>query len=149
MKHLLIKLATCLCAAFVFSSCVSQKEINELAEQVWVFSQAHPDGFTLELSTMTEPTQGIAVAYSATQGSHSKESLDKVIRHAKWHDGYVGGWLDTESGLYYFDSTRLFPEDQLEAAMEFGRKNGQLAVFIISTGTEISLQTSPSPAYVY
>lgn len=146
---MLLTLAASLCAAFVFSSYESQKIINELAEQVWVYSQAHPDGFTLELSTMTEPTQGIAVAYEATQGSHSRESLDRVIRHARWHDGYVGGWLDTESGLYYFDSTKLFPEDQLEAAMEFGRKNGQLAFFIISTGTEISLQPSPGPAYAY
>lgn len=57
--------------------------------------------------------------------SHSRESLTFVVEHALNHDGYVGGWLDSESGLYYFDSTKIFPEDQLEEALEFARENGQ------------------------
>ena len=149
MKQLILSLSLCLCTAFVLSSCGGNENIDGLAEQVWEYAKSHPDGFTLDLSTMTEPAQGIAVSYAATQGCHSKESLTRVIRHAKWHCGYVGGWLDSDSGLYYFDSTRLFPENRLEAAMNFGRKNSQRAVFILSTGTEISLQPSASPAYAY
>ena len=84
---------------------------------------SHPDGFTLDIRTMTEPTEGIAVSYAETQGSHSREQLPKVIVHALSHDAYVGGWLDTEDSLYYFDSSRLFPEDSLEAAIRFGREN--------------------------
>jgi hypothetical protein len=149
MKQLLFTLSLCLCTALVLSSCDGNKSIDGLAEQVWEYAKSHPDGFTLDLSTMTEPEQGIAVSYAATQGCHSREALTRVIRHAKWHCGYVGGWLDTDSGQYYFDSTRLFPEDRLEAAIAFGRKNGQMAVFILSTGTEISLRPSASPAYAY
>lgn len=89
---------------------------------------------------MTMPTKGIAVSYAATQNSHSRESLTFVVEHALNHDGYVGGWLDSESGLYYFDSTKIFPEDQLEEALEFARENGQKAVYIISTGEEILVE---------
>ena len=86
---------------------------------------------------MTEPTEGIAVSYAATQDSHSRNQLDFVVEHALQHDGYVGGWLNTENGLYYFDSTKLFPEDQLEDALQFGKENGQTSVYILSTGTDV------------
>ena len=61
-------------------------KVKSISEKVWTFSQAHPDGFTLNIRTMTEPTEGIAVSYAATQNSHSRESLDKVVRHALEHD---------------------------------------------------------------
>ena len=123
-----------------FTSCtkhLSEKDIQTMADQVWTFSQSHPDGFTLDICTMTEPTEGIAVSYAETQGSHSRDQLPKVIAHALAHDGYVGGWLSTDEDLYYFDSTRLFPEDSLDAALQFGRDNGQYAVYILSTGEEV------------
>ncbi len=107
-----------------------------IAERLWNFSQFRPDGFTIDVRTLEQPDEGIAVAYAATQGCHSRESLVFVVTHALQHDGYVGGWLDRDSGLYYFDSTRLFPENQLEEALQFARENGQLAVYVISTGEE-------------
>ena len=55
------------------------------------------------------------------------------------HDGYVGGWYNSDDGRFYFDSTRIFPEDQLKEAIKFGKENGQYAIFILSTGTEVSL----------
>ena len=30
--------------------------ISAIADKVWTFSQSHPDGFTLDIRTMTEPT---------------------------------------------------------------------------------------------
>ncbi len=59
--------------------------------------------------------------------------------HALSHDGYVGGWLDHSSGFYYFDSLQLFPEDSVEAAMDFARLNGQKAIYILSSKKEIRL----------
>ena len=88
---------------------------------------------------MTEPTEGIAVSYAETQNSHSRDQLDKVVRHALSHDGYVGGWLNTENGLYYFDSTKLFPESSLKDALLFGKENGQHSVFILSTYSDIPI----------
>ncbi|MBP5483265.1 MAG: hypothetical protein J6X99_03265 [Bacteroidales bacterium] len=70
------------------------------------------------------------------------------MKHAMEHDGYVGGWLDTDTGLYFFDSTRLFPETEREAAIAFGLENGQLAIFVISTGETIDLTNLPvAPGY--
>lgn len=88
---------------------------------------------------MTEPTEGIAVSYAATQNSHSRDQLDKVVSHALQHEGYVGGWYNSEDGLYYFDSTKLFLENDLKGALQFGKENGQLSVFILSTYTDIPI----------
>ena len=118
---------------------VKNEDVTEIADKVWAFSQSHPDGFTLDIHTMTCPTEGIAVSYAATQDSHSRDQLDYVVSHALQHDGYVGGWYNSDNGLYYFDSTRLFPEDSLAAAIQFGKENGQYSVFILSSSTDIPL----------
>ncbi|MBQ9533682.1 MAG: transporter substrate-binding domain-containing protein [Prevotella sp.] len=88
---------------------------------------------------MTEPTEGIAVSYAETQNCHSRNQLDKVVRHALHHEGFVGGWLNTENGLYYFDSSRLFPENSLKDAILFGKENGQHSAYIISNHTDIPI----------
>ena len=133
-----------LCGTLGLSSCSKthgnseeQSKIAEIAGKVWAFSQTHPDGFTIDVRTMTEPKEGIAVSYADTQNSHSRNQLDKVVAHALQHDGYVGGWLNSQDGLYYFDSTRLFPENNLKSALQFGKDNGQQSVFILSTFTDI------------
>ena len=113
--------------------------IASIADKVWAFGQSHPDGFTLDIRTMTEPTEGIAVSYAETQNSHSREALNAVVRHALKHEGYVGGWLNNDEGLYYFDSTRLYPEDSLWSAIQFGKANGQRTVYVLSSDTDLPL----------
>ena len=134
-----------LVSALLLSSCYSHSKlvgcsVRTVADSVWAYSIQHPDGFTMNLATMTEPSQGVVVAYAATQGCHSRKQLGRVVRHAIRHDGYVGGWLDTSDSLYYFDSSRLFPEDSLAAAIRFGIENGQIAVFVLSEGREVRLK---------
>ena len=136
-----------ICGTASFASCSSnednateQSNITDIADKVWAFSQAHPDRFTLDIRTMTEPTEGIAVSYAATQNSHSRDQLDKVVSHAWQHEGYVGGWLNREDGLYYFDSTKLFPENELQGAIQFGKENGQHSIFILSAYTDIPVE---------
>ncbi|MEE3386493.1 MAG: transporter substrate-binding domain-containing protein, partial [Prevotella sp.] len=127
----------------VLSACTkedSQDRVTAISDAVWSFSQANPDGFTLDIRSMSVPKEGIAVSYAATQGSHSREKLDFVVRHALQHDGYVGGWLNTENGLYYFDSTRLFPEDKLADALKFGKDNGQTSAFILSSQADVPIE---------
>jgi hypothetical protein len=128
-----------LTACYSHSKLVNGNNVRAVADSVWTYSLSHPDGFTINLATMTEPTEGVVVAYAATQGCHSRKQLGKVVRHAIRHDGYVGGWLDTTDSLYYFDSSCLFPEDSLTAAIRFGVKNKQLAVFVLSKGHEVRL----------
>ena len=133
------------CSQVVLTACsahdytAESDSVKAIADKVWAFSQGHPDGFTLDIRTMTEPTEGIAVSYAATQNSHSRNQLDRVVGHALQHDGYVGGWYNGEDGLYYFDSTRLFPESSLGAAIAFGKENGQHSVFILSSYTDVPL----------
>lgn len=140
-------LLTLSCAA-LFSSCggsdnnTGNATVSAIADKVWAFSQNHPDGFTLDIRTMTEPQEGIAVSYAATQNSHSRSQLNDVVSHALQHDGYVGGWYNTDLQLYYFDSTRLFPENDLKSALLFGRENGQNSAFILSTHTEVPVSGS-------
>ena len=129
-----------------FASCSSnednateQRKISTIADIVWAFCQTHPDGFTLDIRAMRVPTEGIAVSYAATQNSHSRDRLHKVISHALQHDGYVGGWFNSEDGFYYFDSTKLFPENDLKGAIQFGKENGQSTVFILSTSTDMPI----------
>ncbi len=129
-----------LTSCFSSNRMVNRYRIEGMANQVWTYSLSHPDGFTIDLSTMTVPTEGIVVAYEETQGCHSREKLNYVISHAMSHNRVVGGWLDTSDSLYYFDSSRIFPEDSLEAAKKFGIANGQIAIFVISEGKEIRLE---------
>jgi len=72
-------------------------------------------------------------------GIQPGESLEYVITHALQHESYVGGWFDSVTGLYYFDSTRIFPEDQLNETIQFGIENGQQSICVLSTGENISL----------
>ena len=144
LKTWLLIAALSVIAAVVFIKCADddsaeQRNVTAIAEQVWAFSQEHPDGFTLDIRSMTEPTEGIAVSYAATQDSHSREQLDMVVKHALQHDGYVGGWFNSDDGLYYFDSTRLFPEDSLQSALQFGKENGQRSVYILSSQTDVPI----------
>ncbi|MDO4185864.1 MAG: hypothetical protein Q4D30_05180 [Bacteroidales bacterium] len=133
-----------ICSIALCSSCSSSRyagqSLSALADRIWLFSQDHPDGFTLDISTMTEPMKGISVGYEETQHSHSRKQLRRVVRHALKHDGYVGGWFNSDDSLYYFDSTRLFPEDSLIPALRFAKQNGQYAVFILSKGETISVE---------
>ena len=133
MKNLRIISLAFLCAAAL--SCGTAR----LADRVWSYGESHPEGFTLEINTWKEPQEGISVAYESTQNHHDRADLRRVVRHARSHSGYVGGWRNAEDSLYYFDSVRLFPEDSLEAAISFGKANHQDAVYRLSTGQEIRL----------
>ena len=150
-KHILranVLTTMLLVSTFLLSSCYSHSKlvggqsVKAVADSVWAYSIRHPDGFTMNLVTMTEPSEGVVVAYAATQGCHSRKQLGRVVRHAVRHDGYVGGWLDTSDSLYYFDSSRLFPEDSLAAAIRFGIENGQIAIFVLSEGREVRLDSA-------
>jgi len=143
---LLVMVVQTICVTTCFASCTSnddnateQSNITTIADKVWAFCQTHPDGFTIDIRTMTEPAEGIAVSYAATQNSHSRNQLDKVVNHALQHEGYVGGWYNSENGLYYFDSTKLFPENDLKGAIQFGKENDQYSLIILSTNTVIPL----------
>ena len=154
MRKLYVLIAALLLAAPVVSSCGSASKTTEttsnenvvrtpstVRNRILSMGRSHPEGFTLDVHTMEEPKTGIAVAYAETKGIRGGRDIYKVTAHAYSHDGYVGGWKDKESGNYYYESVKLFPEDDLEGAMKFARENGQKSVFILSSETEIPVQS--------
>lgn len=86
------------------------------------------------------PSSGYCIALAATQNSHGDEGLARVIdliESGTTRAEYIGGWLDQESGLYYYDATVVV--DNLADALELGRVNGQIAIFDLNNMEEIRL----------
>ena len=110
---------------------------RELVNVIYAMGQMYPDGFTLDLNTMRQPTEGLIVSYKETQNSFDRSSLPAVIRHARAHQNLVGGWYNPQNGRYYFDSNRMFPEDSLAAAVAFARENNQHTVYVVSKNVNI------------
>lgn len=103
------------------------------------FAETHKDGFTIELESLSPVVEGIAVAYAETQNCHDDDGLKRCIEHALTHGRVIGGWLDLESNVFYYDSVKIFPDDRLDDAIEFGKQNGQLAIFWLTMQREIRL----------
>ena len=139
MKKILLALAL-LCTAASAIQAQERLTDKQLVDVIYAMGQMFPDGFTLDLNTMRQPTEGLMVSYKETQNSFDRKSLPAVIRHARAHENLVGGWYNPENGKYYFDSTRLFPEDSLIPALRFAKQNGQYSVFILSKGETISVE---------
>ena len=99
IKSWMASLLLMVCSQVVLTACsahdytAESDSVKAIADKVWAFSQGHPDGFTLDIRTMTEPTEGIAVSYAATQNSHllqynSATQLAPCIQGAQ----FVGEW---------------------------------------------------------
>ena len=113
---------------------------KDMAKAVYLLGQMNPEGFTLDLNTMRQPTQGLMVSYKETQNCFDEKGILKVLKHAHSHYNIVGGWYDPEKGDYYFDSNKPFAEDSLAAALAFARENGQHTVY--STGFGINVKSN-------
>lgn len=108
-----------------------------MVQQILAIAESNPDGFTIKLPGLESVTAGIVAAYLETQDSFGTPGLLTVIRHALAHDKTMGGWLNEENGLFYFDSVRVF--DSREEAIEFGRANRQLAIYDLTRRELIKL----------
>lgn len=123
---LLVLLATCT---------TGDHYIQQLADKVWQYSTTHPEGFTITIPQLTPLTSGLAVGYSLETPSTGQESLPTVIEHSLNHSQIIGGWLDPTTQIYYFDSIKIFAEDQHAQAYQFAKDNHQIAYYDLSTGT--------------
>lgn len=103
-------------------------------------AKKNPAGFTLNLKTMRLVNFGISAAYEETQNSFGIEDLKKVIIHANQHHSIIGGWFNKDNNHYYFDSVRIFKEEDENKAKEFAKKNKQIAIFNIRTIQEIIIE---------
>lgn len=114
--------------------------MNKLIERVWEYSKNNPNGFTLNIETFKEVKFGIVVAYNDTQNGFGKQSLEHIINHSLKYDKLIGGWLNDENGLYYFDSVKVFKNRELKEALEFAIENNQIAIFDLTNLKEIRIQ---------
>lgn len=108
-----------------------------MIDELIKYAKRNPDGFTVEIETLQPVTAGFAVAFQATQDSHDLEGLQKCLEHAAQYDKKIGGWFDTESGKWYWDSIRILTNEN--EAVEFGREQKQIAIYQIESSRLIKL----------
>ncbi|MCR4823998.1 MAG: nucleoside hydrolase [Bacteroidales bacterium] len=137
MKRIVLLLAALALTLPGFSQQQKKVDDKDLATTLWIMQDLYPEGFTIDIDKMEFPKEGLMVSYEATQDHFDRSQLPAVIKHARAHEGIVGGWRDPDTGLYYFDSTRDFPEDSLAAALAFARENGQHSVFDVKRGINV------------
>ena len=114
--------------------------MNNLITTLTAIAAANPYGFTYNVESGEMQTTGFCVALECTQNSHGLDGLENVINIVTNGDTgatCIGGWMDEQTGLYYFDAT-VIVEDRA-AAIALGRLNNQLAIFDLDTMTEIRL----------
>ncbi len=114
--------------------------MENLIDRVWEYSLKNPEGFTLNIETFKPIRFGIVAAYLETQDSFGKEGLRRAVSHATENSKIVGGWLNYDNGLYYFDSSRIFRNSELRQAIEFAKQNKQLAIFDLTNLREIKIK---------
>lgn len=110
--------------------------MESLEDKLLQIAQNNPDGFTYFFDGREAPKHGYSVAI--TQGLHDKRGLEEAIKMVDilGLDG-VGGWLNKETGQYYFDAIR-FVED-LEDAKFMGECYDQLCIYSFKDEVEIWL----------
>ena len=69
---------------------------KDMANIVWALGMMYPDGFSLDLNTLRNPTEGLLVSYAATQNSTDRKSIPFVLKHARAHQNLVGGWFNPQ-----------------------------------------------------
>lgn len=114
--------------------------METLFDRVLEYSKNNPNGFTLNIENFKPVKFGVIVAFKETQNSFGESGLQNVIDHAVRTEKMVGGWLNVENGLYYFDSVKVFKNSELNEAIQFGIENEQIAIFDLTNLKEIRIK---------
>ena len=113
-------------------------QIKKIAAAVAVIAAANQGGFTWNIAENKMQSHGFAVARAETQNSFNREGLLRAVEFAvKKGVPCIGGWYDSESGLYYYDATEIFIDK--EDAENAARENEQLAYFDLYNFEEIRI----------
>lgn len=96
----------------------------------------NPAGFTVNAKTLAPVVSGFAVAVSATQNSFGAEGLARVVDYAAHNLEVtaIGGWLDAESNLYYYDAVMII--ETIEEARTLAARENQIAFFDLNKKNE-------------
>ena len=121
---------------------IAQNKIKmnkKLCSDLMVITAENADGFTVDANTLQPITKGYAVAMAETQNSFNAEGLARVIEFVNGSTvaNAFGGWLDRETGLFYWDAVTVV--EDLETARAIAKRNKQIAFFDLANGVEIRL----------
>ena len=113
---------------------------KNIAAALVAIATANAQGFTVDAHTLQPVTTGYAVALAETQNSFGADGLARVIEFVNHTPGVnaFGGWLDSETGLFYWDATVIVSD--CATAEELARRNGQLAFFDLENLKEIRIK---------
>lgn len=101
----------------------------------------NPEGFTVNAQDLEPITSGYAVALAETQNSFGDEGIKKVLDTVNaGRANAIGGWLDSQTGLYYYDAVRIYTD--IDAAYQAARDNEQLAFFDLDKLEEVRVVNS-------
>lgn len=97
---------------------------------------ANPSGYTVNAHTLQPVTTGYVVAVKATQNSFGPAGLRRVVEYQRTHKNCTafGGWLDTKTGLYYYDACIIVPT--MAEAIVLAKVNEQIAFFCLNNMKE-------------
>ncbi len=104
--------------------------------KVYKVSRRNRDGYTVD-NKMRPITSGYSIAVKETQDSHGICGLVRTTFHSLRDGLNFGGWLDTATGRYYYDSVVIEQDEQ--TAIAKGRENEQIAIYNLTDGKEIRL----------
>lgn len=101
---------------------------------------ANPEGFTVDAKTLQPITSGYAVAVKITQNCFNAEGLAAVVDYAATDSEVTafGGWLDSETGLYYYDAVVI--TDSFERAKALAEREEQIAFFSLNEMKEYRIK---------
>lgn len=97
----------------------------------------NPEGFTVNAHTLQPETSGFVVAVKGTQNSFGPSGLRRVVEYQRTHQKECtafGGWLDSKSGLYYYDACIIVAT--IGEAITLAKENEQIAFFCLDNFTE-------------
>lgn len=97
---------------------------------------SNPEGFTVNAHTLQPIKSGYVVAVKGTQNSFGTSGLRRVVEYQRTHKDCTafGGWLDSKSGLYYYDACIIVPT--IGEAIALAKANEQIAFFCLDNFTE-------------
>ncbi len=97
---------------------------------------SNPEGFTVNAHTLQLIKSGYVVAVKGTQNSFGTSGLRRVVEYQSTHKEITafGGWLDSKSGLYYYDACIIVPT--IGEAIALAKANEQIAFFCLDNFTE-------------
>ena len=81
---------------------------------------------------------GIGEIQSGCSYELTRENFKKSIEHARKENLFIGGWLDTEEDIIYYDYSKGF--DSLEEALELARSRNEIAIWDTEENKEIRLE---------